>query len=698
MYATLRSLARTGHQIVIGSLLLLGALGIMVPDALAQSGADAQKSATNGAVSQPIQGLEPIAVDKDTPNAKCTSCHGVAGFAVPTGADGATEKRQLSLNAEAFHSSAHGEQLCVSCHTDIKALPHRKELDRAVDCVTCHTDVHEKTQAAIKAKEQGIDGDTIANVVKQIDFYMASIHAAPNKSDPSKPNATCIDCHTAHYVYPMESKEGETYRLTTPNVCGRCHDKQLSQFTDSVHGVAVMRFGNKDAAVCADCHTAHQISDAEKDPAKLLITQNCGSCHDDAYMSYRHTYHGQVVSLGETQTAKCFDCHESHTVRAVSDVRSKVHPDNKLKTCKQCHEDAPDGFASFHAHGNTHDFEKYPYMWIAQKFMIFLLVKVFFLFWLHSALWFYREWKDKKEVKKRLLVNGDQLVEVPRPEPKEKDPLAGKHVRRFKRWEIWAHGILAVAVIMMVMTGTTLLYAESAWAPYMIKLLGGVKVAGIIHRVCATAFAIVFFGHIFYAFINVLFIKKDFKWFGPYSLLPRWQDAKDIWAMGKWFFGKGPRPVFDHWTYWEKFDYWAPFWGMFIIGISGAMLWFHNITAAYLPGWVFNIATIVHGEEAFLAAVFLFTVHYFNCHWRPDKIPQDIVIWTGTMPLEEFKHERTVEYDRLVASGELDKYIVEAPSKRMTFWSKVLGMFLIVVSVILLVLVIWGFFEVIVFD
>ena len=120
--------------------------------------------------------------------------------------------------------------------------------------------------------------------------------------------------------------------------------------------------------------------------------------------------------------------------------------------------------------------------------------------------------------------------------------------------------------------------------------------------------------------------------------------------MFKWFFGLAPKPLLDRWTYWEKFDYWAPFWGVTIIGTSGAMLWFKELTATYLPGWVFNVATIFHGEEAVLAAGFLFTVHFFNNHWRPDKFPLDILMFTGVMPLEEFKREHTIEYNRLVAN------------------------------------------------
>jgi cytochrome b subunit of formate dehydrogenase len=184
---------------------------------------------------------------------------------------------------------------------------------------------------------------------------------------------------------------------------------------------------------------------------------------------------------------------------------------------------------------------------------------------------------------------------------------------------------------------------------------------------------------------------KAFKIFGPNSLIPGPQDLWDIIAMFKWFFGKGPRPVFDRWTYWEKFDYWAPFWGVSIIGVSGAMLWFPNVTAAYLPGWVFNVAAIVHSEEAILAVVFLFTVHFFNNHLRPDKFPLDIVMFTGAFTLEEFRREHALEYQRLVESGELEKYLVEAPSRPMTIGSKILGFFLMAVGFTLLALVVNGF-------
>ena len=157
--------------------------------------------------------------------------------------------------------------------------------------------------------------------------------------------------------------------------------------------------------------------------------------------------------------------------------------------------------------------------------------------------------------------------------------------------------------------------------------------------------------------------------------------------MFKWFFGQGPRPVFDRWTYWEKFDYWAVFWGMAIIGGSGMMLWFPARPPRSCPAGCSTWPRIVHGEEAILAAVFLFTVHFFNNHFRPDKFPLDIVMFTGAVPLEEFRREHTLEYDRLVATGELAKYLVDAPSPPMTLGSRILGIALIAFGLMLLVLV-----------
>jgi len=247
-------------------------------------------------------------------------------------------------------------------------------------------------------------------------------------------------------------------------------------------------------------------------------------------------------------------------------------------------------------------------------------------------------------------------------------------------------------VMMLVLSGMAVFYADTAWAKGVMSALGGPRVAAVVHRTSAAFLLGIFFVHLVYFALRIGRNWRSFDWFGPASLVPRWQDLWDMAAMFKWFFGKGPRPVFDRWTYWEKFDYWAVFWGMAIIGGSGLMLAFPAVIASFLPGWVFNVATVVHGEEAFLAAVFLFTVHFFNNHLRPDKLPPpDIVMFTGAVSLEEYSREHTLEYERLVKSGELQKYLVDAPSRPMTLGSRILGITLIVFGLILLALVLIGF-------
>ena len=121
----------------------------------------------------------------------------------------------------------------------------------------------------------------------------------------------------------------------------------------------------------------------------------------------------------------------------------------------------------------------------------------------------------------------------------------------------------------------------------------------------------------------------------------------------------GPRPQYGRWTYWEKFDYFAVFWGMLVIGSTGLTLWFPELFTLVLPGWAINVATIIHSDEALLATGFIFTVHFFNTHLRPEKFPMDLVIFTGRMPVEEFQDDKPAEYEDLVGKGELEKSLVE---------------------------------------
>ena len=96
-----------------------------------------------------------------------------------------------------------------------------------------------------------------------------------------------------------------------------------------------------------------------------------------------------------------------------------------------------------------------------------------------------------------------------------------------------------------------------------------------------------------------------------------------------------------------------------MIGSTGLMLWFPVFFTRLLPGWFINVATIIHSDEALLATGFIFTVHFFNTHLRPEKFPMDTVVFTGRMPLAEFKRDKPAEYEALVAAGKLEENLVE---------------------------------------
>jgi cytochrome b subunit of formate dehydrogenase len=606
-------------------------------------------------------------------NSVCLGCHGNEGFSVP-GANG--RARSLHVIGDKFAKSVHGKRQCVECHKDITAIPHEKTGPLKVGCVQCHQDLWE----AAKKENKTPASPRLGVVVEQIDHYMKSIHARPSREDQSRTNATCYNCHDSHYVYPKDSPERADWRLGIPNACGKCHVKQREDYFDSVHGRQVMVNGNPAAPICSDCHTTHDVDRPKLDAIKLVISKNCGTCHAESLKSYANTYHGQVSTLGYAYTASCFDCHGSHGIQRVSHPQSTVHRNNRLQTCQKCHQGATPGFITFQPHANTHDFGRYPSMWVTSKFMIALLLGVFAFFWTHSALWFYREYRDRREGKSAPHVATGELPQ-----------LQGKHFQRFRpEWRI-AHLAFALSVMTLVLTGMAVLYAETGWAKVIMGAVGGPQVAAVLHRVSATIMLGIFFLHLVYMAYRVIPNWKPSDWFGPDSLVPNFKDLTDALAMFRWLLGNGPRPVFDRWTYWEKFDYWAVFWGMAIIGGSGMMLAFKEITASVLPGWVFNVATLVHGEEAILAAVFLFTVHFFNNHFRPDKLPPpDIVMFTGTVPLEEFRREHGDEYQRLVRTGALARHLVDAPSQVMTVGSRVLGIALIVFGLTLLVFVISG--------
>ena len=233
---------------------------------------------------------------------------------------------------------------------------------------------------------------------------------------------------------------------------------------------------------------------------------------------------------------------------------------------------------------------------------------------------------------------------------------------RFTRLQRILHICMIVSFMSLALTGLTLKFSYTKWAAVLSHLLGGFENAGYIHRSAAVIMFGVFITHL----VDLYKLKKreHSSWFslilGPGSMVPNRRDLTELVGTLKWFVGRGERPAYGRWTYWEKFDYFAVFWGIAVIGSTGLTLWFPVFFTRFIPGSFLNVATIIHSDEALLATGFIFTVHFFNTHLRPEKFPMDITVFTGRMPLEELERDKPREYEALVASGQLEEKMEEA--------------------------------------
>jgi cytochrome b subunit of formate dehydrogenase len=442
--------------------------------------------------------------------------------------------------------------------------------------------------------------------------------------------------------------------------------------------------GDERAPVCTDCHTGHEITHASIPGSTLDIVRECGECHDrpemlrgrrvSFYDTYRASYHGQVNELGSTRAARCSDCHGAHDILPIADENSRLHGEHRIEACRTCHEGANARFAQFDPHADYRDRQRYPVLYGVWWYFIIMMSGAFGFFGLHSVLWFIRS-----------------LLERRRNGPSQRFTANPHGISRFTALNRVNHAFVIITFFGLTLTGLPLLFSEQEWAKRLAWLLGGVYAAGIWHRVFAVMlmgnFLVHFYGLVRSARRHGRSVLRTWA-FGPNSMVPRGRDLRDCAGMIRWFFRGGKKPSFDRWTYWEKFDYWAEIGGTMIIGGSGLMLWFPKFFSSFLPGWLFNVAMIVHGYEALLAVGFIFTIHFFNAHLRLEKFPVDDVIFTGQLPEEEFRHERGDEYARALQSGQLEAMRVAPAPKWQRRLAVVVGTIAMAIGTTLVTLII----------
>ncbi|HEX5398499.1 MAG TPA: cytochrome c3 family protein [Verrucomicrobiae bacterium] len=655
-------------------------------------------------------------------NSDCLACH--SDF--PTGQ---------------FDHSIHSVLDCVDCHAGIKEIPHADHLPPP-DCSSCHPDETKAYNSSIHGVSRQLGSSAAAEcwdchgshgilpaddpaspVYKMnLPFTCGKCHNNPGLTKEYRiqyPNATkqfvdsihgqallkmglivapsCSDCHGVHDIKPAMYPASPVNHANVAKTCGKCHVGIEKIYDQSIHGQLLAK-GDPRGPVCTDCHTAHQIVDpAAVNSFKEAMDERCGSCHPTYYEHYKETYHGKAMVLGQPnkapEVAACFDCHGNHNILPPSDPRSTLSRTNILATCQQCHPNATAGFAQYDPHANPMNGKSYPLLHAVFLGMSGLLIGTFAFFGLHTlgwlvrAVWLYlHDSKTFREAKIRTQVGDEWFT-------------------RFLPFERFLHLLVVSSFLLLVITGMPLKFSYTHWAKVIFDILGGPETARTLHRFGAIITFLYFGLHLASLTKKAWRGQKTlrdpqtggFRWkrlwnvlFGPDSMVPTLQDWRDLVAHNKWFFGKGPKPQFGRWTYWEKFDYFAVFWGVAIIGCSGLIMWFPTFFTRFLPGWIINVALLIHSDEALLAAGFIFAIHFFNTHFRIEKFPMDTVIFSGRISKNEMLHERKRWYDRLAAEGKLDDYRVKDGWEGWKNIARSFGYFFFGLGVILLILIIYA--------
>jgi cytochrome b subunit of formate dehydrogenase len=272
------------------------------------------------------------------------------------------------------------------------------------------------------------------------------------------------------------------------------------------------------------------------------------------------------------------------------------------------------------------------------------------------------------------------------------EPPSQRWFLRFTLAQRYLHAVLFTIFLVLAATGLVMRFSGSIWAIRLALQVGGFGAILFFHKFCALILTLAFLIHVRDVFARGLFRREKGIFRGPTSMVASWKDVRDLFAHFRWFLGLGPKPQFERYAYWEKFDYWAVFWGMVVIGFSGYAMWFAPFFAHFLPGWALNAALIIHSEEGLLAILFIFAIHFVNTHLRPDSFPMDYGIFTGRESEQEFRQRRPLEYQRMIAEGRSATRITDAPPKWLINFSRVVGFTAILTGLTLLVLALSAYF------
>ena len=193
--------------------------------------------------------------------------------------------------------------------------------DPDAKCLKCHSK---------KLKKKLEDGETMFLQISAEDFGQ-SVHQVIG----------CTGCHRDVAKGKHPSREpiasARAYSLKHNQTCSQCHAAKSRDYEDSIHAQLVAA-GSEEAPLCSNCHSAHAIQPQQT--YQPSSGEPCSSCHSDIFTAYESSVHGYAYIQGDwfrgedVRAPICADCHSAHDVSAVASVGFLVD------TCMSCHDEA----------------------------------------------------------------------------------------------------------------------------------------------------------------------------------------------------------------------------------------------------------------------------------------------------------------------------------------------------------------------
>ncbi len=199
---------------------------------------------------------------------------------------------------------------------------------------------------------------------------------------------------------------------------------------------------------------------------------------------------------------------------------------------------------------------------------------------------------------------------------------------------------MMASFLLLAFTGLPQKFPDWEASQWLIGMWGGLDAARNIHRFAGLVMIVDCLYHLGYVLYGTAVLKKPV----PIGMIPTPKDVVDFFQdLQCWFGLSSEKPQFGRFSYREKFDYWAIFWGMPVMAISGLILMFPVLVSNVLPGDAVSVALVAHSDEAILAILWIFIVHMFFVHLNPRFFPMNRAMFGGKMSRDVYAKEHALE-------------------------------------------------------